>query len=175
MSASSNEVERVALDPAIFGEESPCFGCSPGHPIGLHLRCERVTDADGRRAIEAVHVPNEHYQGPPGVMHGGLVLTLADELAAWTVIGLTERFGFTAAVSAKLHRPVRVKAEVLGRGTIVSASARIVKVAVSLHQADAPVFSGEFTFALLDEAGAERLLGGPLPEAWRRFARPPSA
>lgn len=163
--------ERIPLDPGIFGPESPCFGCSPGHPIGLHLRCEMVMSEGGERAVETTFVAGDTYQGPPGVMHGGLVMTLADELAAWTVIGLVERFGFTAAVNAKLARPVRIGVPVVGRGTITRESTRIVNVAIELRQQDVVAFAGDFTFALLDEAGAERLLGGPLPEAWRRFAR----
>ncbi len=175
MSDGTNvEPLREALDPEeYFGAQSPCFGCSPDHPIGFHLHCSRVTAPDGERAIETELVPGDVYQGPPGVMHGGLVMTLADELAAWTVIGLQERFGFTAAVTCKLHRPVRIGLPVFGRGTVTSASARIVKVAIVLSQSNAVAFAGDFTFALLDTHGAERLLGGPLPEAWRRFARPP--
>ena len=37
--------------------------------------------------------------------------------------------------------------------------------------ADGHPVKGAFTFALVDEAGAERILGGPLPEAWKRFCR----
>jgi len=32
-------------------------------------------------------------------------------------------------------------------------------------------YTGELRFVLLDEKGAERMLGGPLPEAWKRFSR----
>ena len=97
--------------------------------------------------------------------------TLADEIAAWTVIGQRSRFGFTAALSAKLMRPIRVGTEVLGRGRIVKETARVLTIEVVLAQQEERAFSGEFTFVLLDQAGAERLLGGPLPEAWARFAR----
>ena len=34
--------------------------------------------------------PDDRYQGPPGIMHGGLVTTLADEVAAWAIIGVLE-------------------------------------------------------------------------------------
>lgn len=162
-------LEPVALDPeAMFGAESPCFGCSPSHPVGFHLRFERAGDV-----VRTRFTPGERYQGPPGVMHGGLVTTLADEIAAWTVIGLKRRFGFTAQIQAKLARPVRVASEVIGTGSIRKDGERIVVVAVELAQADAdkPAFEGEFTFVVLDERGAERMLGGPLPEAWKRFAR----
>lgn len=154
------------LDPEIFGPDSPCFGCSPKHPIGFHLTFE----IDGDDVVTR-YMPTDRYEGPPGVMHGGLVLTLADELAAWTVIGKKERFGFTAAVNARLSRPVRTNVEVEGRGRISSDRGRVCQIQVTLLQRGDAVFKGEFTFALLDEASAERLLEGPLPEAWKRFAR----
>ncbi|MFO0611738.1 MAG: PaaI family thioesterase [Polyangiaceae bacterium] len=160
------------LDPHLFGEASPCFGCSPTHPIGFRLRCEKHVDGDAR-SVRATFVPRDDMQGPPGVMHGGLVLALADEVAAWTVIGLVGRFGFTAQVSSKLARPVRIGVPVACTGVIESQSSRVVKVKVELRQAEAIVNTSELTFALLDEASAERLLGTKLPDAWRRFARTP--
>ena len=154
------------LDPNAFGIEQPCFGCSQTHPIGFHLRFSTEGDE-----VVTRFVPTEHYQGPPGIMHGGLVMTLADEIAAWALIGSLGKFGFTAAMTCRLHGPVRIGVEVVGRGKITQAASRIVKVAVSLRQKDVDVFSGDFTFAVLDRSGAERLLGGPLPEGWERFAR----
>jgi acyl-coenzyme A thioesterase PaaI-like protein len=154
------------LDPDAFGPGQPCFGCSPDHPIGFHLRFAREGDE-----VVTRFVPGEQYQGPPGIMHGGLVTTLADEIAAWAVIGLLERFGFTAALQVKLHRPVRIGVEVEGRGRIVRETSRVVNVGVRLLQGGAEALTGELTFAILDRSGAERLLGGPLPEAWVRYCR----
>jgi acyl-coenzyme A thioesterase PaaI-like protein len=154
------------LDPNPFGENHLCFGCGPEHPIGFRLRFAREGDE-----IVTRFVPGDQYQGPPGIMHGGLVTTLADELAAWTVIGLLEKFGFTASLSARLARPLRIGVEVEGRGRIEQESSRVVKVAVRLVQGGVDAFTGSFTFALLDRAGAERVIGGPLPASWQRFAR----
>ena len=154
------------LDPHLFGTDQPCFGCSPSHPIGFRLTFVREGES-----VVTRFVPNETYQGPPGIMHGGLVATLADEIAAWAVVALLGKFGFTAQMEAKLRGPVRIGVEVVGIGRITRESSRIVNVAVELRQKDARVFNGAFTFALLDAQGAERLLEGPLPEAWRRFAR----
>ena len=160
------EVAPIPLDPEIFGPESRCFGCSPKHPIGFHLRFERIGDV-----VATTFVPHADLQGPPGLMHGGLVTTLADEIAAWAVIGLRERFGFTAAIEAKLLRPLRIDVPVHGRGHIAKDSGRTLSVEVELEQSDAVAYKGVFTFVVLDERGAERLLGGPLPDAWKRFAR----
>ncbi|AKT42918.1 PaaI family thioesterase [Chondromyces crocatus] len=157
------------LEPNPFGPDQPCFGCNPDHPIGFHLRFVREGDE-----VVTRFTPGEQYQGPPGIMHGGLVTTLADEVAAWAVIGLLDRFGFTASLQVRLHGPVRIGVEVEGRGSITRHTSRVAHVAVRLAQGGVDTLSGEFVFAILDQAGAERLLGGPLPEAWRRFSRPPT-
>jgi acyl-coenzyme A thioesterase PaaI-like protein len=158
--------ERVALDLSIFGGDQPCFGCRPDHPTGLRLRFEREGDE-----ILTSFVPGDLVQGPPGVMHGGLVTALADELAAWTVVGLKQRFGFTAAIEARLKRPARVGVAIEGRGRIAEDKGRLVKIDVVLAQEGEPVMTGRFTFALLDRAGAERLLGRKLPEHWAKLGR----
>lgn len=156
----------MQLDPNLFGPDSPCFGCAPTHPIGFRLRFA----VEGEEVV-TTFVPPETMQGPPGIMHGGLVTTLGDEIAAWTVIGLKKRFGFTAALEAKLALPIRVGTAVEGRGRILEDSSRVVRVGVTLKQNDKPAFTGQFSFVLMDERGAQRLLGGPLPESWKQFAR----
>lgn len=160
-----------SLDGHLFGPGQPCFGCSPDHPFGFRLTFERQEDE-----IVTRFTPGERHQGPVGIMHGGLVSTLADEVAAWAIIGLLGKFGFTASFDAKLHRPVRIGIPVTGCGRITKDARRIVDVAVGITQPDAEgqnqlAFSGTFRFVLLDRGGAERMLGGPIPEAWERFCR----
>ena len=154
------------LDPHVFGAGQPCFGCSPDHPIGFHLRFSKD---DG--AIETRFVPGDTYQGPPGIMHGGLVMTLGDEVGAWAIIGLLGKFGFTASFSGKLKKPVRIGEELVARGTIVRDTTRVVAVRVEITQSGVLCFEGEYTFVIVDEAGVEKLLGGPLPDVWKRVAR----
>lgn len=104
-------------------------------------------------------------------MHGGLVSTLADETAAWAVIERTGKFGFTTSFSAKLAKAVRVGVELEAVGSVTSANSRIVKSSVVISQNGEPCFTGDFVFALLDKASAEKLMGGPIPAAWERFCR----
>ncbi|MBL8679193.1 MAG: PaaI family thioesterase [Myxococcales bacterium] len=154
------------LDGSIFGPESPCFGCAPSHPIGFHLSFVKKGEA-----IETTFTPGTQYQGPPGIMHGGLVTALADELAAWAIIGLKGQFGFTTSIEARLAGAVRVGLPLVGTARITKDLRRIVEVETVLAQGGADVYTARFKFVVLDKAGAERLLGGPLPEAWARFAR----
>ena len=154
------------LDPQTFGLGQPCFGCSQDHPVGFRLRFAREGDE-----IVTQFTPGDRYQGPPGIMHGGLVTTLADEIAAWAVIGLLGKFGFTAQVNVKLRSPVRIGVPLEGRGFIVRETSRIVNAGVRISQDGKDACTGELAFVLMDQSGAERLLGGPLPEAWKKFCR----
>lgn len=154
------------LDGRLFGPDQQCFGCAPHHPAGFHL--EFVTDGDD---VVTTFVPKRHHQGPLGLMHGGLISTLADEAAAWAVLAATGKFGFTTGFEARLLKGVRIEVPVEARARITRNSTRIVRVAVEIRQDGALCFTGDFTFALLERAAAEKLMGGPIPEEWLRFCR----
>lgn len=154
------------LDGTLFGPGQPCFGCGPDHPFGFRLAFDREGDE-----VVTRYVPGERHQGPPGIMHGGLVATLADEVAAWAPIAILGKFGFTAHLEAKLHKPVRIGVPLEGRAKIAADLRRIVDVDVRLVQDGSDAFSGKFRFVILDRTGAERMLGGPIPAHWERFCR----
>jgi acyl-coenzyme A thioesterase PaaI-like protein len=156
------------LDGMLFGADQPCFGCGPNHPAGFRLKFSE--DEDGEEVV-AHFTPGDRYQGPPGLMHGGLVFTLADELAAWVIIARLGKFGFTARFEGKLSRPTRLNVEIIGRAHMLRSTSRTAEIEATLEQEKAAVFSARFTFVLLDRSAAEKMLGRELPEEWRRFAR----
>lgn len=162
----ASDALELPLDGSLFGPGQPCFGCSPDHPQGLRLRFAKD---DG--AIVTRFTPGDLHQGPPGIMHGGLVSTLADEVAAWACIGLLGKFGFTATMSLRLGKPVRVGAPVLARAVVTKDMRRLVDVGVTIEQDGAPALTGDLRFVILDKGGAEKMLGGPIPAAWERFCR----
>lgn len=163
---TSPRMPKEHLDGTIFGEGQPCFGCAPDHPFGFRLRFER----DGQR-VRTRFTPGALHQGPPGIMHGGLVTALADEVAAWVPIAVCGKFGFTASLSGKLHKPLRVGKEIVAEAVVDKDTPRLVDVSVSLSQEEGLAFSGSFRFVVMDRAGAERMLGRALPPEWERFSR----
>ena len=154
------------LDGTLFGDSQPCYGCGPQHPHGFRLRFERHG-----RGVMARFTPGDLHQGAPGIMHGGLVATVADETAGWALIERTGCFGFTTAFSCRYVRPVRVGTEALAFAEVTKETARMVSLAVRITQAGAECWRGDFKFVLLDKHGAEKLLERPLPEAWLRFCK----
>lgn len=154
------------LDGTIFGPGQPCFGCGPDHPIGFHLAFTIEGDE-----VVTQFTPGPQYQGPKNIMHGGLVATLADEVADWALIALKEKFGFTAEFSVKLKKPIRIGVPLEARGKIVADRRRIIDVQVRILQSGDEAFTGDFKFVVLDKTGAEKMIGGPMPEAWAKFCR----
>jgi acyl-coenzyme A thioesterase PaaI-like protein len=150
----------TTFDGHIFGSDQPCFGCGPRHPFGFHLTFEDLEDR-----VVSRFVPTEHHQGPPGIMHGGLVGALADEVGAWTVFLKVGMFAVTTSFDGRLRKPVRIGAEVEACGKLTS-SGRIAVVEVTLTQGDVLAFEGRFRFAVLDRAAAEKLIGAPLSGGW---------
>jgi acyl-coenzyme A thioesterase PaaI-like protein len=82
-----------------------------------------------------------------------------------------EKFGFTTSFEGRFRAPVRIGKETVGRGRIVRETSRVVRVQVRLSQDGTECFEGDLAFVLLDNGGAAKLLNGPLPAAWQRFAR----
>lgn len=154
------------LDGHVFGAGQPCFGCGPEHPNGMRLTFEREGDE-----IVTRYTPRRDQQSAPNIMHGGLVATLADELAGWALLAPTGKFGFTVSFQARYARAVRMGVEIEGRGKLVSPPRRLADVDVRLLQEGVEVFTARVRFAVLDRAAAEKLLDGPIPDAWARFCR----
>jgi acyl-coenzyme A thioesterase PaaI-like protein len=158
--------EVTPLDGSLFGAGQPCFGCGPDHPSGFRLRFEVEGDA-----VVTHFTPGPHHQGPLGLMHGGLISTVADEAAGWAVLTTTGKFGFTTHFTARLARGVRVGVEAEARAWVTRRTSRVVRTSVVLSQLGEACFTGDFTFAILELAAAEKLMGITMPEAWHRFCR----
>jgi acyl-coenzyme A thioesterase PaaI-like protein len=154
------------LDGSLFGPNNRCFACSPDHPTGLHMRFQIEGDE-----VVTHFTPEAVHQGAPGVMHGGLVTTVADEVGCWALIALRGKFGFTGTMNSRFPRAARVGKPIEGRARITKESTRIMHVDVRLLQDGADCFSSTMSFIILDQAGAEKMLGGALPEAWKTFFR----
>lgn len=81
-----------------------CFVCGIENEHGLHLRFYET--AEGEVTVETT-VP-DHFQGYPGIVHGGIVASLVDEALGRVHMGPAEnpRFMFTAKINVIYRKPV---------------------------------------------------------------------
>jgi acyl-coenzyme A thioesterase PaaI-like protein len=84
-----------------------CFICGLENPVGLHLHIYETEPG----VVETTYTAPEHFQGYPGVLHGGIVGALIDEVSGRAHMGSdpnNPRFMFTAKLEVKYRRNVPV-------------------------------------------------------------------
>jgi acyl-coenzyme A thioesterase PaaI-like protein len=93
-----------------------CFICGLENPVGLHLHIYEVEPG----VVETTYTAPGHFQGYPGILHGGIVGALIDEISGRAHMGNdpdNPRFMFTAKLEVKYRRnvPVEKPLKIIGR------------------------------------------------------------
>ena len=77
-----------------------CFGCGPANHRGLGMEFY----GNEKLVFSEMDVP-DYMAGWNGVVHGGILSTMLDEVMAWGAIFLTERFILTKTMTVNYHKP----------------------------------------------------------------------
>lgn len=105
-----------------------CFVCGIDNPAGLQMRfyeseCEPVQ-------VTAEYTVPAHYQGYPGVVHGGIIAAMLDEVTSRTIFrGNPPRFVVTARLTIRYRKPVPVETPLRLTGRIVEDKGKVITVA----------------------------------------------
>lgn len=84
-----------------------CFVCGVENPFGLNLQFYET----GPGEVTVEHTVSEEYQGYPGVVHGGIVTSMLDEVLGRVHMGNDmedPRFLYTARMTIHFRKPVPV-------------------------------------------------------------------
>jgi len=83
-----------------------CFICGLKNPVGLKLKIYEVEPG----IIETTYLAPEHFQSYPGILHGGIVATILDEISGRSLMGnaVEPRFMFTAKLEIKYRKNVPI-------------------------------------------------------------------
>lgn len=138
----------------LFYPTNECFGCGPANPHGLHIK----TYEHGPDQYVAEWTPEARYQGPPGVVNGGMIAVPMDCHGTWAAMhAFSEDRGgepcgaVTAGYSVTLHAPMPVGERIRLVATVTSRDERKAKVEVTadLDGRTLATFSG--TFVAVDD------------------------
>jgi acyl-coenzyme A thioesterase PaaI-like protein len=127
MSAAIEASAAIEL-PWLADPEFCCFGCSPRNPVGMALTMVRL--ADGR--VASYNTFSEEYASYPGVVHGGIVATLVDEVMGDLVALDHGLLAFLVTLRTRMMLPLRT-------GVRYCTAARIAKISNGLLHTEADV------------------------------------
>ncbi len=94
-----------------------CFACGTENPIGLNLQFYRLADT-----VCTELILQREYEGWEGVVHGGIVSTLLDEVMSWAIMYTKKVFLVTRKMDIKYVRPVLVGTPLTVAGRLVDDS-----------------------------------------------------
>ncbi len=131
-----------------------CFGCGALNPIGLHLTFYRMPGDD---SVWARWMPTAEYEGYGGMIHGGIISTLMDEILAWSLYA-RDTWAVTAKLNVTFRKPLEVGKPVRLIGTVVRDRGRIIELHGEIHdEADGSLLAeSEATFMRVPAAQAEQ-------------------
>lgn len=84
-----------------------CFVCGLNNPSGLHLHFYETCPGE----VTATYTVSKNYQGYPGIVHGGIVAAMLDEVTGRAHMGPSShpRFMFTAKLDIRYRKPVPIE------------------------------------------------------------------
>ena len=92
-----------------------CFVCGESNAVGLKLRF--TTDG---RVVHTRFRPRTAHIGFRGIVHGGLLTTVLDEIMVWACAVPTRRFAFCAELTVRFLNPVRPDDEIVATGELLT-------------------------------------------------------
>lgn len=136
-----------------------CFVCGRENPLGLKVRWGN--DAAAGEVTARVTIP-EHFNGYPGIVHGGILSALLDEAAVRTTLldGGFDDLHVTAKLEITYRRPTPTRTPLVVAARIAGRTATRVVATAEIRLEDGTV-----------TARAEALLARPPPDvaaAWER-------
>jgi len=92
-----------------------CFICGLENPVGLKLRIYELEEG----VIETTFTAPAYFQGYPGVLHGGIVASILDEISGRALMGdpSKPRFMFTGKLEVKyrMNVPIGKPLRIIGK------------------------------------------------------------
>jgi acyl-coenzyme A thioesterase PaaI-like protein len=96
----------------VLGQHS-CFGCSQTNSVGLRLTFHVVDDA-----LQTTFTLDQRYESYPGVVHGGIITTVADEVMGNHLVLNGHGLYFTSAQKTRFLAPARTLVEYICRSRV---------------------------------------------------------
>jgi acyl-coenzyme A thioesterase PaaI-like protein/transcriptional regulator with XRE-family HTH domain len=159
--ARAQDRQPTTRDDVLPRGARQCFACGEDNPIGLHLADIR---RDGDEVRATLH-PRPELQSYPGVLHGGVVTTVLDEVMAYASILLAGIWSATATLQVRFRRPVPYDVPLEAVAGVTAERARRVRAWARLELPDGQV-GAEATGLLVPlppkVAARARAIYGPL-------------
>ena len=144
-------IPKVTLNTDL--NEGYCFGCGANNPMGLKLKFTK----DGE-TLRTEFKPDKMHQGWPGLLHGGILATLLDEIMS-NVAYATGKTCLTAEMSLRQRKPINIDETLVITAWITRRRSKIIETAGKVCLRDGTVVAESTAKQFIAEnvAGGEKV------------------
>jgi len=118
-----------------FELDDYCFACGKKNERGLRLNVETM-EGSSRATI---NFPR-YMQGYNGIVHGGLVATVLDELAVYAGVSLGRQYA-TGEIKIRYKKPVRTGYEYIVEGKVIEDKDKVVTAESILRDSEHVIYA----------------------------------
>jgi len=125
-----SSIPEYSPDPRTATTDHNCFGCGRLNMHGLQLKL--LPDPDGEEVVTRF-IPAARTEGYTGMVHGGIVTTVLDEVMAWSLY----RHGIwavTGQLTTRYRKPVILGEPTKARGCVVRDRGRAIEMRGELRR-----------------------------------------
>jgi len=114
-----------------------CFVCGESNPAGVHVRFYEQEDG----SVLARFTGQEHHQGYPGRMHGGVITAVLDETIGRAIMIRHGEavWGVTGELQIRFRKPAPLGVELTTVGRITSENSRLFEGSGELYLPDGAI------------------------------------
>jgi acyl-coenzyme A thioesterase PaaI-like protein len=141
-------VPKVILNTDL--NEGFCFGCGQNNPIGMKLRFARNGET-----IRTEFTPDKLHQGWPGLLHGGILYCLLDEVMS-NMAYATGNTCVTASIEIRQRQPVEVEVPLVITAWITRHRKKVIETAGKVTLKDGTVIAEATAKQFIAENQAEQ-------------------
>lgn len=127
---ATDKVLVVEGDVVNVGNDHNCFGCGRLNAHGLQLEFRMNPAGDG---VWSRFLPASRFEGYEGVIHGGIIATLLDEVMAWSLYR-DDIWAVTGQMSVRFRKPMMVGEAILAIGHIGARRGRVIEMSGELRR-----------------------------------------
>lgn len=142
-----------------------CFVCGVQNIHGLHLSFYETGLGE---TLAEITVP-DHFNGYPGVVHGGIVAAMLDEVSGRVFMGDNPpRFMVTAKLNIRYRRPVPVGVKLTLRGRAIEDKGRVATAEGAIYDPQGTLLA-EAEIVLADVPAQIAAGFDPAREEWKVY------
>jgi uncharacterized protein (TIGR00369 family) len=130
---TTQEASTSLLELPLQPNSRHCFACGLENSFGLKIR---FFIAGPGKVVSRYRIPS-HFQGYPGVAHGGVVATILDELVGRAIMTQGDgRFRVTARLEVRYRAPVPLDVPLSLMGEVTKVRGRVGQARAELRLPD---------------------------------------